>query len=368
MDKKKILIVTNGFYPENSPRSLRATELAKEFACKGHSVKVITHYREGVKDFCKNQRIEFKDLGALTWPVPVIHGKGLIRLFWRAVVRLSSLLFEYPLLQIAPLVRKELKGEKEYDLLISVAVPYPIHWGVAAARNKKNEIAKIWVADCGDPFMGLENDTFKRPFYFGWIERWFCRKADYISIPFEGAMDAYYREFHGKIKIIPQGLSFPNLIPKAQRNQIIHFAYAGNIVSYLHYALPFFRYLNTLEIDFKFHIYTIDKHIYTDNLNVKTLKKCTFHNYKDRMILLEELNEVDFLLHFPYQKESQKSLKLVDYFFLNKPIISFNNDERSYERLIQFLNFDFKDQMKRETVEKYRIENVVKQFISLLEQ
>jgi hypothetical protein len=97
--------------------------------------------------------------------------------------RFSSLLFEYPFIQLMPMLKRGLKGESGYDLLISVAVPHPIHWGVAAVRTKTNPIAKVWVADCGDPYMGQENDTFKPPFYFGWLEKKFCRIADYITCP-----------------------------------------------------------------------------------------------------------------------------------------------------------------------------------------
>ena len=43
---KKILLVTNGFFPEISPRSYRATELAKEFCRQGHEVTVISKLRE----------------------------------------------------------------------------------------------------------------------------------------------------------------------------------------------------------------------------------------------------------------------------------------------------------------------------------
>lgn len=362
---KKILIVTNGFYPENSPRSLRATELAVELAKQGNAVKVITHYRDGINEFCHENGIEFKNLGKLTWPVPTIKGTGIIRLFWRAITRFSSLWFAYPLIQIVPLVKKVLNGESNYDLLISVAVPYPIHWGVALARKNNNQIAKVWVADCGDPYMGQENDTFKPPFYFGWVEKWFCRKANYISIPFEGARTAYYKKFHNKIKIIPQGLSFPELSQNNKKNEVITFAYAGNIVSYLHYALPFFNYLNTIETDFRFHIYTIDKDVYLNNLNEKTLSKCIFNDYKDRKTLLTELNNVDFLLHFPYKIGIQKSLKLVDYFYLSKPVLSFVATQESHNALEEFLKYDFKNQMQIDNVEAYYIKNVANQFLEL---
>lgn len=72
--QKIILIVTNAFYPENSPRSLRATELAVELSKQGHLVSVITHPREGIESFCETHNVRFKSLGTLTWPEPKIKG------------------------------------------------------------------------------------------------------------------------------------------------------------------------------------------------------------------------------------------------------------------------------------------------------
>ena len=48
MEYKRILIISNSFYPVVSPRSYRATELAKEFAGRGHAVKIITSFKDGV--------------------------------------------------------------------------------------------------------------------------------------------------------------------------------------------------------------------------------------------------------------------------------------------------------------------------------
>ena len=44
--KKRILLVSSGFYPEISPRSFRAAELAAEFVRQGHKVAVHTKNRE----------------------------------------------------------------------------------------------------------------------------------------------------------------------------------------------------------------------------------------------------------------------------------------------------------------------------------
>ena len=42
MQPKTILVVSSAFYPENSPRSFRTTELVKELARQGHQVTLYT--------------------------------------------------------------------------------------------------------------------------------------------------------------------------------------------------------------------------------------------------------------------------------------------------------------------------------------
>ena len=67
MDKKKILIVTRAFYPTQSPRSFRATELAKELYRQGHDVTVMAPRRENLEPLLKEFPIHFVNLGDITW-------------------------------------------------------------------------------------------------------------------------------------------------------------------------------------------------------------------------------------------------------------------------------------------------------------
>jgi hypothetical protein len=239
---------------------------------------------------------------------------------------------------------------------------------VAAVWKKKNNIAKTWVADCGDPFMGHENDTFKKAFYFKYVEKWFCKKVDYLTVPFEGARKAYYKEFHYKLKVIPQGFEFPESSSfdfSNKSNNSATFAYFGNVQSYRHYASIFLKNLNSINEDFKFIIYTKNKMFYDEFLTENTLAKCEIYDYLPRMKLLSELESVDFLIHFPYLKETQKSLKLIDYNFLNKPILSYTADKQSQDDFIDFLHFNFQNRMPTTDIEQYRIENVAKKFLKL---
>ena len=61
IDRKKILLVSSAFYPEISPRSFRATELAKEFCRRGHDVTVISKFREhDYSDILNEFRMDFR--------------------------------------------------------------------------------------------------------------------------------------------------------------------------------------------------------------------------------------------------------------------------------------------------------------------
>lgn len=372
MKEKKILIISRSFYPVNSPRSLRTTELARELARQGHDVTVLTPKSPEHAAFEKKHNLKIQDLGQPKWKEIKLSGKGLPLLFKRIVRRGLNLFFDYPnseyYFKTKNALQKKKKDRESYDLLISIATPHPIHWGVASVWKKKNNLAKTWVADCGDPFMGQENDTFKKFFYFKYVEKWFCKKADFIAVPFEGAKKAYYVEFRSKIAVIPQGFEFPdhkncNFSPKP--NKPITFGYFGNILSYRHYASVFLENLNSINRDFKFVVYTNNREFYEEFLTENTLAKCEINDYLPRMELLSQFKDVNFLIHFPYLKGTQRSLKLIDYAFLNKPILSYTGDDQSAESFMEFLDFNFKNEMPKTDIEQYRIVNVAKQFLDL---
>ena len=369
MKSNKILIVTNAFYPDISPRSFRATELAKELVRQGHSVKVLTHPRTGTAAFCANLGIEFKDLGHLTWPIPTVKGSGIVRLFWRVVTRFSTLLFEYPLIQIMPLLKKGLKGESGYDALISVAVPYPVHWGVAAVRSKENTIAKRWIADCGDPYMGQENDTFKPPFYFGWLEKKFCRKAEFLTVPTAASIKGYYPEFHSKIKVIPQGFRFEDakIYDGPKTSDKIIFGYGGMFIPGRRDPSELFNFLNALDesFEFEFHIYTITPHLVTPFIEASK-GRIQLKPIVDRDALLFEMSKMDFVVNFENIGSTQTPSKLIDYAILKKPILSVKFGDLKTEVVNEFLKENYQNSMKIENTAQYRIENVAQQFLELI--
>lgn len=365
MDKKKILIVCRTFFPVITPRAFRATELAKELALQGHEVVVVTPKDKIHEQFAKENNIRFVDLGKMKWKVPSFGNKGFGYILTRTAVRLLQLSIEYPDLELVFKLRKVLRTLHGFDLLISVAVPYPIHWGVASIWTSKTKIAKTWVADCGDPYMGERTDTFRKWFYFKYVEKWFMRKANFISIPIESAKEAYYTEFHKKIKVIPQGFKFDKTVVAdvLPTNTIPHFAYAGGFIPGIRDPRAFLDYLSVIESDFRFYIYTNQFDIITPYID--TLKdKLVINNYIPRELLLKELTKMDFLVNFDNNIGIQLPSKLIDYSIVNRPVL---NIKRVFDKSIvrNFLQGDYTDRMLLGDLTEYKIENVAKRFLEL---
>ena len=219
----------------------------------------------------------------------------------RFIRRFTGLLFEYPSIELVGMVKHSLKREANYDALISIAVPYPIHWGVAAVWSIKggNNPAKKWIADCGDPYMGQENDSFKKPFYFGYIEKWFMRKVDFITVPTSGSIQGYYDEFHSKIKVIPQGFRFEDINTYRGERQASHpiFAYAGMFIPGRRDPSEFLNYLCSLNQEFEFHIFTNTTHLIEPFLK-KSNGRIKIMEFLPREKLLYELSKLDFMVNF----------------------------------------------------------------------
>lgn len=367
MEAKKILIVSRTFFPANTPRAFRTTELAKQFSAMGCEVTVITPREAVHEEFEKKYQVKIRDLGKPVWKQVKVSGRGLKRMALRIKARLFNLLFLYPDIESMFLVKKALmKEEPGYDLLISIAAPHPVHWGTAWANKKKNPLAKTWVADCGDPFMGGENDTFKRLFYFKYFEKWFCRKADFITVPIAESITAYYEEFRHKINVIPQGFKFEDvpIIEQPKLNQVPTFAYAGTLIPKIRDPYEFFEFICGTALAYKFVVYTNNPD-HVCKYQERSGGRIEVRPFLPRLELLAELQQMDFVVNFENRGPKQSPSKLIDYAIIKKPILSIKTFGFSNETFLEFLKGEYQGQLRVPEPDRYRIENVCKQFINL---
>jgi hypothetical protein len=257
---------------------------------------------------------------------------------------------------------------KKYDLVISIAVPYPIHWGVAAiwSKNKNKNLAPTWIADCGDPYCLQENDTFRPPFYFKWVEKWFMKKTNFVTVPTETSFRGYFPEFHSKLKVIPQGFKFEDIEVKPMIDDgIVRFGYGGGFILGRRDPLEFLKFLSSLgkEYRFEFHVFTSQSHFIQD-FAVKD-SRITLHDPVNRKELLETLSSFNFVVNFANKGTAQTPSKLIDYAIINKPILQVETGKLDESSLIAFLKGNYTNQLKIENADQYRIEHVAEQFIQL---
>jgi hypothetical protein len=358
---KKILIISQCFYPTNAPRANRTTQLACELVRQGHDVTVMIPDLddEYYKSYTQLNGVKFKTLGNQKYKR--FTGESFLT---RMMARLLQLLFEFPDIQLVRMIKKTLKPEKNYDLLISIAVPHPNHWGVAKAIKNNNNLCEVWAADCGDPYMGCKTDTFNKLFHFKYVEKNWCKKCNYIVVPEESSRSGYYPEFQHKIKIIPQGFVLNEVDLKPyKKNKIPTFAYAGGLALHFRNPIPLLDYLCTLNFDFKFIIFTESEIIqpYLEKLK----GKLELRKYIPREELLQILGQMDFLINFDNNTSVQTPSKLIDYALVNRPVLSIEN--KLNKTLIQeFLTGGYGNGMILPDIRKYDIKVVAKQFVDLI--
>ena len=371
MDKKKILIVGRTFFPEQSPRSFRTTELAKELARQGHQVEVLLpqNIQEKIEnEFDNALSIKFQYYGPLKW-----KAFGRSKICWigdwkRKLGRLLFLLFEYPNIEIYYKLPQKLKRLKGYDLMVSIAVPHENHWAIAKVRTEANPIAKTWVADCGDPFMTNVLETIPPPFYFGALENSFLRKADFISVPTKTSAGAYNKLYRDKFRVIPQGFNFEEV--KIVDSKPLHncptFAYAGGVsatgIRSLHQVI---KVLKEIDKPFKFYIFGSNAKAVLNEVVKGYENEIILQNAIPRSKLLYKLSEMDFLVNLDNGTLLNTPSKLIDYALAQRPILNINPLHPNQEKIARFINGDYSEADVIENLQDYNISNVVAKFLKL---
>lgn len=366
MKKLNIVIISNVIFPRIAPRAFRATELAKALAKKGHNVTLIASLGTyNYENFEKETSIRVKNLGNTPFDLRNSDGQIKVSLFKKAIIFFLIKLFHFPEVLLMPKVKKTILAEKNIDLLISIALPYTIHWGVSLI-NKKEKNFNTWVSDCGDPFMG--NTVTKPYFYFKYLEKFWGRKTDFIAVPVIDAKEAYYKEVEHKIVEIPQGFDFSEIeLETYKKNKITTFLYAGLFYPEKRDPTAFLSYLCTLDTEFKFIIYTSKTELLKPFIN-KLAGKLEIRDSVDRNVLIKEMSKVDFLINIENKgTTAQVPSKLIDYTLSKRPILEISSDfpTQEKENFDKFLLEDYSKQKIIDNFEKYNSENVADAFLKL---
>lgn len=365
---KRILIVSYYFYPENTPRAFRANELAKEFSRRGYNVDVViprNNYNYD-KFKLKNKRINilmdedglYKDLVNSVAKKQDSNNsikakiKKPLKKYYHYIIgekNLSNYKYYMNLLK---------KLQNGYDVLISVGLPFSVHLGVAKALEENKLLAKVNIADYGDPF--YYNSMYKRMKYYKDIEKQVLEQFNYVSIPTENVIESYkcFKDIKN-IKVIPQGVDFKEIkIDEYKKNIQPTFAYAGAFYEGIRHPGEFLEYLSKLKIDFKLHIYTDEYgQTFLEPFKEKLNGKIVINGLVDRSECIQRLSTMDFLINLSNVDSKQIPSKLIDYSLSKRPILNIIPNNINENTIQEFLQGNYDNQLKFD-VNQFNIENV----------
>jgi len=362
---KKIVIISRTIYPSINPRAHRATELAKEFSRKGHNV--ILYGEMGDNNFYSFENkynLKVKNIGPLLFSSK-LKKNIFIRIVGGLIERIIGRLIEFPDIELVGKVKNILSNEKDIDLLITVAVPHPIHWGAASYKKENPEnFAKTWIADCGDPYK--KNPYLKT---YPWLEKnekIFCKECDYITVPIKSAVSSYGNEFKNKIVIIPQGFAIPRMTNQKnyKKNATVTFSYAGSFYKNLRDPRPFLRFLKDFDRDFRFILYIQNTSFASKEIDALG-DKVVVNSFIDRDSLIKNFSNYDFLINFENVEKNQSPSKLIDYAISGRPVYSIPNNEKDFFDFLRFYDGDYSNAIKLPEISEYDIKIVAEKFLQL---
>jgi len=389
---KNILIVTYYFYPEISPRAFRTTELVKELARRGHNIDLLIPDNDfDYSDFINCFSINIKKVksgiflnkknsfnNSLTKNISLnskrnsfLKIKNLLREVYKNLLKfvyIGGTTFEYGFL----LAHKIISLKKHYDICVSIGLPINIHAAVFYSSFFDNNIAKIKVADYGDPF--YYNDLTPKIFYYRLFEKSILKRFNYISVPTKKAVSSYldYKS-KNKIKVIPQGFNLNDIkIGSYIKHNIPTFCYAGSFYEKLRNPVNFFDFLIKFDKPFNFIIYTDLNNLENYKVLKDLLNKSSniiIKNIVDRKDCIYELSKMDFLINIKNSSENQSPSKTIDYLLAKRPIFNLSQNHFDKKKFLKYYNANYEDfnQMeKNKILSNFDIKNIADKFLSLI--
>jgi hypothetical protein len=125
-----------------------------------------------------------------------------------------------------------------------------------------------------------------------------------------------------------------------------------------------FQYLVNLKVDYRFLIFSTQRSLIEPYLEAGN-GRIEIRDLLPRAELLQVLRTMDFLINISYDVKIQSPSKLIDYYLVDRPVLSLQSGEVDKEKISQFLNGDYNRKFQFEDYEKFRIENVCSKFLEL---
>ncbi len=234
---------------------------------------------------------------------------------------------------------------EKWDLVVSTAWPYPVHQ--IAYRLRKNGLAKKWIADWRDIWIG--NHLYPGLFPFTLVEtylekRW-MKAADAITTVSEPLAEIL-RARHGyKVSVIYNGFDpedYENLPPEKAYPQdgVFRIVYTGSIYPGWQDPSPLFEAISTMKKEGRISPDRLQVIFYGNNADMSPLASnfniaeyVQYGGFTPRQQALHYQRDADALLFLEFESKNLQGIltgKLFEYLFAGPPILSMGVGMESY--------------------------------------
>ena len=340
----KILIISHQYLPHLSPRTTRWKLIIEELVNRGHEVTLLT----GTYPDFKNKNINVLYFGNKNninivsnlreKSKQVTSGDSIKKVFYGALKKIYRFFInylawpDYSMLWIYQIYKNRNNISKDYDVIISVSLPFSSHIG-AYLINKKAK--KHWIMDIGDPFsLKIDAPENNRFLYSGLNKRYekkFYSLADNILFTHQDALNNHKQFFDipsdklfvaNPISNFDKGL-FDNALSYDYSSRPIKISYFGIFTKGVRSPASFLELVKkNNEFEFSWYVNEDSK---------KIIKSCDINDDKhlfysqvsreDAQKLM--VNSAHCLLSIGNKNPNQIPSKVVEYIATGKPIIHF---------------------------------------------
>ena len=344
-NKKKILLVTHQFIPHVSPRTTRWSILCDQLTSRGHQVTIITGTKQ---DEQKNYKVLYfgsHNIGKFidnTRKASIHSEKSNVinKLFFTLIKKVYRFFFrtfawpDYSMFWLFTIYRHR-KDIPEYDLLISVSLPFTSHVAAYLINKKKG---KKWIMDIGDPFYLKNAAPENNKYFFSYLNKYsenkFYQKADRVMFTHRESLKHHNDSFpvlSTKAIVLPPVF---NVINKVQGERFdfnkrpLKIAYFGVFTHGVRDPSNFLIYIDNINLDIEIHWYVNED---TKQM-IKNSSKNNINNIFHNLIPREEalslmIEQYHALLSIGNTNPFQLPSKIVEYISTGKPIIHFSEIE-----------------------------------------
>ena len=340
----KILIISHQYLPHLSPRTTRWKLIIEELVNRGHEVTLLT----GTYPDFKNKNINVLYFGNKNniniisnlreKSKQVTSGDSIKKVFYGALKKIYRFFInylawpDYSMLWIYQIYKNRNNISKDYDVIVSVSLPFSSHIG-AYLINKK--VKKHWIMDIGDPFsLKVDAPENNRFLYAGLNKRYekkFYSLADNILFTHQDALNNHKQFFDipsdklfvaNPISNFDKDL-FDNALSYDYSSRPIKISYFGIFTQGVRSPDSFLELVKkNNELEFSWYVNEDSK---------KIIKSCDINDDKHifySQVSREEaqklmVNSTHCLLSIGNKNPNQIPSKVVEYLATGKPIIHF---------------------------------------------